>query len=311
MVAKIENLKANKKLFLFKPLLEKTQVDSMTDREIKALVSLLDDEDSEVTSHVENRIRSLGSSVIPFLESEWEESFNPVIQRKIEELIHDLQLKVMMERLMAWKNGGALDLLEGMWAVATYQYPDLAIEKLRTDIEQLYYDIWLQFREEMNAMDQIKLINGIFYGAMTFGANTKSFHSASNSMINVVLESRRGNPITLCVIYMLVARKLGLPVYGVNLPNLFVLTYKEDKLQFYINVFNRGIIFSKTDIDHYITQLNLKPLDSFYQPCSNLEIVQRVLRNLILSYEKAGEPDKIKEVEQILSALLDDDDSSL
>jgi regulator of sirC expression with transglutaminase-like and TPR domain len=278
----------------------------MTEREIKALISLLDDEDAEVTTHVEEVIRSLGSSVIPFLESEWEGSFSPVIQRKIEELIHELQLRVMIERLQAWKNGGALDLLEGMWIIATYQYPDLSLEKLRTDIEQLYYDIWLQAREEMNAVDHVKLMNGIFYGSMNFGANTKSFHSASNSMINVVLESRRGNPITLCVIYMLVARKLGMPVYGVNLPNLFVLTYKQDKVQFYINVFNRGIIFSKTDIDHYIAQLNLKPKDSFYQPCTNLEIVQRVLRNLILSYEKAGEPDKIREVESILLSILED-----
>lgn len=277
----------------------------MNEREIKALVSLLDDEDAEVTTLVEERIRSLGSNVIPFLETEWEESFSPITQRRLEELIHDLQLSIMIERLMEWKNGGALDLLEGMWAVATYQYPDLTLEKLRTEIDQLHYKVWVQFRDEMNPVDEVKALNGVFYGGLSFGANTKSFHSASNSMINVVLENRRGNPITLCVIYMLIARKLHMPVYGVNLPNLFVLTYKREKTQFYINVFNRGIIFSKTDIDHYIAQLNLPPKDSFYQPCSNLEIVQRVLRNLILSYEKAGEPEKIKEVERILMSILD------
>lgn len=279
----------------------------MKEREIKALVSLLDDDDAEVTSHVENKIRSLGSTIIPFLESEWEESFSPIAQRRIEELIHDLQLKVMVERLTNWKNGGALDLLEGMWIIATYQYPDLTLEKLQKDIEQLYYEVWTQFKEELNPVDQIKILNGEFYGSMNFGANTKSFHSASNSMINVVMENRKGNPITLCVIYMLIARKLKMPVYGINLPNLFVLTYKQDKVQFYINVFNRGVIFSKTDIDHYIAQLNLEAKESFYQPCSNLEIIQRVLRNLILSFEKAGEPEKIKEIENILSSVLDND----
>ena len=277
----------------------------MKEREIKALVSLLDDDDAEVTSHVENKIRSLGSTIIPFLESEWEESFSPIAQRRIEELIHDLQLKVMVERLTNWKNGGALDLLEGMWIIATYQYPDLTLEKLQKDIEQLYYEVWTQFKEELNPVDQIKILNGEFYGSMNFGANTKSFHSASNSMINVVMENRKGNPITLCVIYMLIARKLKMPVYGINLPNLFVLTYKQDKVQFYINVFNRGVIFSKTDIDHYIAQLNLEAKESFYQPCSNLEIIQRVLRNL--SFEKAGEPEKIKEIENILSSVLDND----
>ena len=279
----------------------------MDKKEIKALVSLLDDEDSEVATLVEQKIRSLGRGIIPFLETEWEGSFSPMAQRRIEELIHELQLSVMIERLTEWKNGGALDLLEGMWIVATYQYPDLGLEKLQAEIDQLRYRVWEQCSEEGTPVEQVKALNGVFYGTLGFGANTKSFHSASNSMINVVLESRRGNPITLCVIYLLIARKLNIPVYGVNLPNLFVLTYKKDKTQFYINVFNRGIIFSKTDIDHYITQLNLSQKESFYQPCSNLEIIQRVLRNLILSYEKAGEPEKIKEVEHMLTAIAEEE----
>lgn len=277
----------------------------MNKREIKALISLLDDEDHEVTQHVEGKILSLGGNVIPFLETEWEESFSPNLQRKIEELIHELQLSIMNERLQSWKNGGGLDLMEGMWILSTYHYPELSLDNLKTIVEQLYYDIWIQFQEEMNPIDQIKRINSIFFGTMNFAANTKSFHSPSNSMINVVLENRRGNPITLCVIYLLIARKLGLPVYGVNLPNLFVLTYKSHNTQFYINVFNRGIIFSKTDIDHYIAQLNIKPKDIFYNPCTNLEIIQRVLRNLILSYEKTGEQEKIKEVENILKSTLE------
>lgn len=277
----------------------------MNKREIKALVSLLDDEDHEVSEHVEEKIMSLGGGIIPFLESEWEESFNPNIQRKIEELIHELQLSILMERLQEWKNGGGINLLEGMWILATYHYPDLTLEKLNSQIEQLYYDIWIQFKEEMNAVDQIKRINSIFFGPMNFSANTKNFHSPSNSMINVVLENRKGNPITLCVIYLLIAQKLGMPVYGVNLPNLFVLTYKDDQSQFYVNVFSRGIIFSNKDIDHYIAQLNIKPKEIFYQPCTNLQIIQRVLRNLLLSYEKTSEHEKMHEIEKILKSTLD------
>ncbi len=236
---------------------------------------------------------------------EWEDNFSPIVQHRIEELIHGLQFSIMTERLQNWKHGGGLDLLEGMWIVATYLYPDLSLEKLRTTIDQLYYDIWVQFQDEMNGVEQIKRINSIFFGTMNFAANTKNFHAPSNSMLNVVLESRKGNPITLCVIYLLIAQKLRMPVYGVNLPNLFVLTYKNETTQFYINVFNRGIIFSKTDIDHYIAQLNIKSKDIFYQPCTNLEIIQRVLRNLIMSYEKTSEKDKIEEVEKILISISD------
>ncbi len=273
--------------------------------EIKALVFLLDDEDVEVVSLVETKIRSLGGEVIPFLEDRWEDSsLSPMMQRKIEDIIHDLQYEAFMQRLMHWYQTGCADLLEGLWAVATYQYPELSIEKLRTELDQMYFDVWQEFRDNMHPMDEVKTLNAIFFQKFKFGANTKHFHAASNSMINVVLDTKKGNPISLCAIYMLIAQKIGMPVYGVNLPSLFIVTYKSERLQFYINVFNKGIVFSKSDIDNYLAQLNLEPNDSFYEPCSNIDIIRRVLRNLILSFEKVGDKDKVKELEEALKLLL-------
>jgi regulator of sirC expression with transglutaminase-like and TPR domain len=277
----------------------------MNNNEIKALVSLLDDEDKEVLTHVEQKIISLGDSVIPFLESEWESNYNPVVQKKLEELIHTLQFDSLKSKLLAWKEGGSTDLLEGMWLVATYQYPDLLLEKLKKELEQIYYEAWLDFKSDLHPFDQIKILNNVLFSKLKFGANTKNFHSPANCMINIVLDSKKGNPISLCVIYMLVANKLKMPVYGVNLPNLFILTHKTREAQFYINVFNKGLIFSKSDIDNYISQLNLSPSDIFYQPCSHLDIVKRVLRNLIMSFEKTGDADKVEEIKTLLQLVSD------
>jgi hypothetical protein len=70
-----------------------------------------------------------------------------------------------------------------------------------------------------------------------------------------------------------------------------------------INVFNKGLIFNKTDIDNYIAQLNLEPNEIYYQPCSNLEIVRRVLRNLIMAYEKAGDDSYKDELTNLIGSL--------
>ena len=281
----------------------------MNDNELKALISLLDDEDQEVVDHVEQRIRQMGGQMIPLLETEWEGSFDSTLQKRIEEIIHDLQYESVLDRMRDWKNGGAMDLLEGLWIVATYQYPDLSLHKLKQDVEQLFYDVWVDFKTDMHPDEQIKAMNTAFFSKLKFAPNTKHFHSPANSMINQVLESRRGNPITLCVLYMLIAKRLNLPVYGVNLPNLFVLTYKNNAgVQFYINVFNRGLVFTTKDIDQYIDQLNIKRLDTFYQPCTNADIVRRVLRNLTLAFEKNGDTERVREVEQILNTVRDDGD---
>jgi regulator of sirC expression with transglutaminase-like and TPR domain len=281
----------------------------MQESEIKALISLLDDDDKQVVSHVEEKILSLGKEVIPYLEKEWETSFNPGLQARIEEIIHVLQYDLLKSRLKEWHVGAEKDLLTGMWLVATYQYPDLELEKLRQELEQIYYETWLEFRPDLYPIDQIKVVNSVLFNKLKFGANTKNFHSPGNSMINVVLETRKGNPITLCVIYMLVAQKLKLPVQGVNLPNLFILTYKDDQNnQFYINAFNRGLIFSRQDIENYIHELHLVPQNSFFEACTSLDIVRRALRNLIMSFEKIGEHAKAEEVKVLLVEISDGGD---
>ncbi|MGE0588503.1 MAG: transglutaminase-like domain-containing protein [Cyclobacteriaceae bacterium] len=281
----------------------------MEEKELKALVSLLDDEDAQIVSHVEEKILSIGVSVIPFLELQWESSFNPKVQQRIEELIHTLQYELVKKRLKDWYASADKDLLTGMWIVSTYQYPDTELTQLRQDLEQIYYETWLEFRNDLYPFDQIKVINSVLFGKLKFGPNSKNFHSPGNSLINVVLEIKKGNPITLSVIYMLVAQKLKLPVYGVNLPNLFILTYKDEKhTQFYINAFNRGLIFSKQDIENYINELHLTPQPSFFEPCDSVEIIRRTLRNLIMSFEKMGEHAKANEVKVLLVEISDGGD---
>lgn len=282
----------------------------MDEKELKALVALLDDDDTEVLSHVEDKIISYGNVIIPYLEHEWENSFNPDVQRRIEELIHTLQTEELKNRLRQWYQQESPDLLEGMWLVATYQYPDIALETIREQLEQIYYETWLEHKGEAHPFDQVKILNSVIFNKLKFSANTKNFHAPANSMINRVLETHKGNPISLCVVYMLVAERLNLPVYGVNLPQLFILTYKTDQVQFYINAFNRGLIFSKQDIDNYLKQLKLSEDDMFYQPCTNVDIVRRVLRNLVNSFEKLDEYEKASEVQDLL-ALISGDSSGV
>lgn len=276
----------------------------MKESELKALISLLDDDDREVISHVEDKITSLGEEIIPFLEHEWESNLNPVVQTRIEDLIHALQYDLLKDRMLKWFSDESEDLLKGMWLVASYQYPDLEFDKLKQDIEQLYYEAWLEFKPDGHPHDQIKILNSVIFNKLKFTANTKNFHSPSNSMINCVLESKKGNPISLCVIYLLVAQKLKLPIYGVNLPNLFILTYEDPAYkQFYINAFNRGLIFSREDIENYINELRLTPQKMFFEPCDNREIIKRSLRNLIQSFEKIGDHAKEEEVKELLEQI--------
>lgn len=266
---------------------------------------MLEDEDQEVVSHVERKLMEIGTRVIPLLEQEWEINFNPLIQRRIEDMVHTLQFELLQERLTDWKENRQDDLLEGLWLVATYQYPDIELEELNQQVHQLYVEVWREFQNDLAPFDQVRIINSVLFNKFKFRANTKNFHSPANSMINAVLESKKGNPISLCCVYLLITKKLNLPVYGVNLPNLFILMYNSDMMDFYINAFNKGLIFSKEDIDNYLEHLNIPRQELFYNPCSHLDIVLRCLRNLVVSFEKLGDYHKSDEIKLVLKRLDD------
>lgn len=277
---------------------------TLTTGELNALVSLLDDADREVKHHVRKKIISLGMEIIPFLEQKWEASFNPDIQKEIEELVHDLQFDLLKNRLKEWKDSEDRDLLEGLWILNTYQYPDLEFEKLNAELQQIYFEVWTSFSHDLSPVDQVKILNHVLFNSLKFSANTKNFHSPANSMLSVVLDTKKGNPISLCIIYMLVATRLGLPIYGVNFPNLFVLIYKSNNSNFYINAFNRGMIHQRKDAINYLEQLKIEPKEEFFEPCNNLQIILRMLRNLGQSFEKLGASENQDEVKEMVDILL-------
>ncbi|WP_316793100.1 transglutaminase-like domain-containing protein [Pedobacter frigoris] len=284
-------------------------------KEISALVKLLDDPDQEIYQHVEGRLLEYGNEVIDYLENAWEQSLDSLLQQRIENIVHKIQFTNVKEDLNLWYQSGAFDLLQGALVVNRYQYPDLDEEKIILQIEEIKREIWLGLQYEMSSIEKIKLINHVFYNIYGFSGNTKNHHDPQNSYINQVIESKKGNQISLAIIYATLAQKLDIPVYGVNLPQHFILGYIDESKReehefgvlFYINAFNKGAIFGKHDVDQFLRQLNLDPMPGFYAPCSNVEIIRRVIRNLISAYENLGSKEKVDELKQLQDILINTD----
>lgn len=276
-------------------------------KEISALVKLLDDPDLEIYEHVEKRLLEYGPQVVDYLEDEWEHSLDTLLQERIENIVHKIQFSTVKEDLNLWYQSGAFDLLQGALVINRYQYPDLDEQKLILQIEEIKREIWLGLQYEMSSIEKIKLINHVFYNVYGFSGNTKNHHDPQNSYISQVLESKKGNQISLAIIYSTLAQKLDIPVYGVNLPQHFILGYIDESKReeqefgvlFYINAFNKGAIFGKHDVDQFLRQLNLDPLPGFYAPCSNVEIIRRIIRNLVSAYENLGSTEKVEELKQL------------
>lgn len=285
---------------------------------IHALVKLMDDPDDHVYEHVRQEIKKCGADAIPILEHSWEHDYyGMVFQNRIEDLIHEIQFSEIQRQLLEWSSSPDKDLLEGAILIAKYQYPGLDELKIKESIQNLRKDIWLELNDNQTSFEKVKIFNRIFFDLHQFSGDTKHYHSPVNSFINTVLESKKGNPLSLCLLYSIVAQSLGLPIYGVNLPNHFVLAYMDEYhanhfgqvqndfgVLFYINTFSKGTIFNVKEIEQFLNDLNIEHKREYFEPCSNTAIIKRMLTNLIFAFQQIGNSEKVEEL-TLLKSLLD------
>jgi regulator of sirC expression with transglutaminase-like and TPR domain len=282
-------------------------------KSITALIKLIDDPDDSIYAHVHDRLLSYGPEAIPYLETSWEgEDYGLLFQSRIENLIHEIQFENCKNNLKEWINSNDKNLLEGAIIIAQYQYPGLDVNEILGDLAEIQHDIWLEINPKLTALEKVQIFNSIFFGKHNFQGNSKNFHSPMNSYINTVLESRKGNPLSLCIVYSIIAQNLGLPIYGINLPNHFILAYldehgiqrflpekNEHGILFYINAFSKGSLLNEKEIKAFLDKIKFPHNKDFFEPCSNSAILIRMLTNLISSFQDVGNSLKVNELTEL------------
>ncbi len=282
--------------------------------ELEALISLLDEPDASIFSKVRDKIFTYGPEAIPMLEDAWDHSADNKIQQRIEGIIHSIQFESVFSQLKKWHQDGGKDLLKGFMLVAKYQYPDLNEKEITDKIGQIIQDVWLELNNNLTPLEKVKVINHILFDVHGFKGNKSDVHAPQNSYINVIFETKKANPISLSIIYMVVAQSLRIPVYGINLPQNFIMTYLNrminpgvkiniDNVQFYINAFTNGAVFTRKEVELFLRQINLEQEDKYFLPCNNTTIIRRVINNLIFAYANTGETVKSEELKKLQSAL--------
>ena len=279
--------------------------------ELQALISLVDEPDERLYAHIKSHILSYGTAAIPSLESAWERALDNNLQQRIIQLIHQIQQESLFAELHEWANFGYEDLLRGYLLITRYQYPDLDVDQLTREVGNIVQEVWLELNNNLTPLEKVKVLNHIFYDVNRFSGNTSNIHLPENFYLKNLLESRKGNPLSLGIFYIIIARSMHIPVYGIDLPKHFILAFTDelkseqtaDDVIFYLNPFNKGAVFTKNEIDLYVKQLKLTPDKAYYTPCSNKAIMIRLIKGLSESYALSGNQEKSAELLHLLKAF--------
>ncbi|MBP6732173.1 MAG: transglutaminase family protein [Chitinophagales bacterium] len=285
------------------------------DSEINALIQLLDDGDQEVFRHVHDRLVSFGLEIIPKLEEAWTADLNPTTHERIEELIHKIQFDSLVKEWKVWLTTNSGDLLNGAFLIAKYYYPDADLDDVRKRMQKIKQSIWLELNYNQTPLEQIQIFNQVFYNHYAFKGSQAST-DYQDYCINHVLENRKGNSISIGIIYQVLANELSLPVYGVNLMRHYILTFckkmifdfdtglnLEREVMFYINPINRGSIFSRNEIKDYLDKMKEEQREEYFIPSNTQSIIREMLKYLVEISEQTNEPLAADELRYLLSLV--------
>ncbi len=281
---------------------------------LQALIQLIDDPDAAIVKQVREEIIAIGDKAIPELEQFWEDnSFEPNFRERVEDLIHTIQFNTVKDGLMDWAENRSSELIEGVYWVNKYQYPDITIEELQAQIQEIADQVIVQLKGPNSPKNLVGFINDTLYQKLGFRGNKRHFHAPQNNYLSEVLSGRKGNPLSLSIVYTLIADLMHLPIKGVNLPNHFIAAYMEEgqtesDVLFYINPFSRGTLLTHQDIVVFLHEMNLPVQEEFTKPCGNIAMVKRLLVNLIYAYTRIGHEEKVTEI-KLLEEQLNTKDS--
>ncbi len=289
-------------------------------KEISALLHLIDDPDSEVYSTVSEKIISLGKEIIPNLEHLWETTPDETTQERIEMLIHGLHFRELQTDLSAWSNDSEQDLFTGTLLVCRYQYPDLNLVSQHQELEKIRRNVWLELNSFLTSLEKVNVLNNILFNYYKVKGTEINYSNPDDFLVHKLLESKKGNAISIGLLYIVLSRLLDINMQIINIPKQFILAYFDtdpadiiefeyppEYIQFYMDGAS-GQIFSHKDVETYFKRISVNPSASYFKAISNKRIIQVLLEEYSKCFSDEKNSYKKHDLLSLASQLNDDDE---
>ena len=192
-------------------------------------------------------------------------------------------------------------------------YPSLDILGLLSSIDTMGQEVALMLKKSGNIPPRptqiIEKINDLLFNVQKFKANTDDYYNPLNSYLNIVIERKRGIPITLCILYMRVARSVSFKMYPVNFPGHFLIKHilEDNSGEIIVDPFNGGRIMDdyslKALIEQAYPQQNIPLTHALVEKATAAQVLIRMMNNLKGSYYEAQDIDRYNIANEMVLAI--------
>jgi regulator of sirC expression with transglutaminase-like and TPR domain len=276
----------------------------LTQAERAALLTLLADDDPVVTAGVRARILSLGAEVVTWLKPH-RLSEQPNLRRNVGEILTHFARLEADTRFLAYclNHGDDLDLEEGVLLLAATRYPELNPAAYRALLDQYAAAVAEAAGSETRGVGLLERMNRVLFRVLGFRGDHEDYDALENHYFNRVLDRRRGNPINLCTLYWLIARRLRLPIVGVGMPSHFLCRYQTTTDSFFVDAFNQGRLLTRAHCVTYLQTSGYGFQESFLAPATSRETLLRMCANLHQHHARRQQAEPMAQFQRYLIAL--------
>lgn len=262
---------------------------SVSESELNALVRLLEDPDEGIFEQVSNRIMNYGSDALPHLEHAWETASEPDLQQRVESIMRNIHFASIEQQLQEWKRSPKPELWTGLLILDQLQHREDRGESLNQSLELVRRNAWLELNQYLTPLEQINVLSRMMFEHERFKGIDSGRERIEHYFIGNILLKRTGNQIGLGLLALVLAEKLDLPLFGVEVPGIFVLASPNiflareqvgiESIDFYLDP-QSGELFGRAEIEHYLRRIHQQPESKFFEPLSSVQLIGTWLKRL-------------------------------
>ncbi len=276
----------------------------LAENQKRALISLLADENVTVYQAVKDKLLSLGPIAADWVKR-YSLSDDPLLRRRAREIIEYFGRQRADRDFLSFclSQGEHFDLEQASLLLAQTQYPETNPEGYSAVLDNFAGDV--RERVDLSGAPEaiLKAINDYLFTEQGFEGNEQGYYDPQNTYLNRVIDRRKGNPISLCLVYLLIARRLQLPLVGIGLPGHFLCRLQTPRDELYVDAFNHGKLLSKSDCIRYVLQIRHRLDEGYLSPLTPRRMLLRTCANLHQIYTQTRQPAEMQRLQHYVVAL--------
>lgn len=281
---------------------------TLTEKKLFALLRLLGDRDASTRALAEKSLAEMGPSVIHQLRAV-SDKVSPRDAKRLEELAFVVPRRPHLSDLatLVESGGDAVDLEAGLWCLARFRDPELATTLYTRELERISEAIRAKVGKHPTSYHLLQTFIQVVFDEEGFRGNEDDYYDPDNSFLHKVLERRRGIPISLSALCILLGHRLEVPIAGVGLPGHFICRFGEGEQVVYFDPFNGGRAMTREGCAVLCQQMGVTFSEDYLIPYTNREILIRMVRNLREIFIQREAPLDLGVLDDYLRVLLRDD----